>query len=37
VYRVRLGPFPTRDEADALQSSLQDQSIQAQIVRVERN
>lgn len=37
VYRVRLGPFPTRDEADALQSSLQNQSIQAQIVRVERN
>lgn len=37
VYRVRLGPFPTRDEADALQTSLQDQSIQAQIVRVERN
>ncbi|MBX3635866.1 MAG: SPOR domain-containing protein [Rubrivivax sp.] len=37
VYRVRLGPFPTRDEADALQTSLQGQSIQAQIVRVERN
>jgi cell division protein FtsN len=37
VYRVRVGPFPTRDQADAVQTSLQDQSIQAQIVRVERN
>jgi cell division protein FtsN len=36
VYRVRLGPFPTRDEADALQTQLQQQSIEAQIVRVEK-
>jgi cell division protein FtsN len=36
VYRVRLGPFPSRDEADALQARLQEQSIEAQIVRVEK-
>ena len=36
VYRVRLGPFPTRDEADGLQSRLQEQTIESQIVRVER-
>ncbi len=36
VYRVRVGPFPTRDRADALQVNLQGQDIQAQIVRVER-
>ena len=36
VYRVRLGPFPTREEADGLQSRLQEQSIEAQIVRVEK-
>jgi cell division protein FtsN len=36
VYRVRLGPYPTRDEADGLQLKLQEQSIEAQIVRVER-
>lgn len=36
VYRVRLGPLPTRDEADALQVKLQEQKFEAQIVRVER-
>ncbi len=36
VYRVRLGPFPSRDEADALQAKLQEQAIEAQIVRVEK-
>jgi cell division protein FtsN len=36
VYRVRLGPFPARDEADSLQLKLQEQTIEAQIVRVER-
>jgi len=36
VYRVRLGPFPSRDEADSLQLKLQEQSIEAQIVRVEK-
>ncbi|MEO5732765.1 MAG: SPOR domain-containing protein [Rubrivivax sp.] len=36
VYRVRLGPFPGRDEADGLQGRLQDQGIDAQIVRVEK-
>ena len=36
VYRVRLGPFPTRDEADALQTRLQEASIETQIVRVEK-
>ncbi len=36
VYRVRLGPYPTRDEADALQMKLQDSAIETQIVRVEK-
>jgi cell division protein FtsN len=36
VYRVRLGPFPSRDEADSLQTRLQEQTIEAQIVRVEK-
>jgi cell division protein FtsN len=36
VYRVRVGPFPSRDPADALQGKLQEQSIESQIVRVER-
>ena len=33
VYRVRLGPFPSREEADALQGKLQGQGVEAQIVR----
>ena len=36
VYRVRLGPYPARAEADALQVKLQEQGIEAQIVRVEK-
>jgi cell division protein FtsN len=36
VYRVRIGPFPARDEADALQTRLVEQNVEAQIVRVER-
>ncbi|MDO9072924.1 MAG: SPOR domain-containing protein [Rubrivivax sp.] len=36
VYRVRLGPFPSREEADALQGKLQGQGVESQIVRVER-
>ncbi len=36
VYRVRVGPFPARGEADTLVQRLQDQAIEAQIVRVER-
>ena len=36
VYRVRMGPFPTRNEADALYGRLQEQGVEAQIVRVER-
>lgn len=36
VYRVRLGPFATRDEADALKTSLQEASLETQIVRVEK-
>jgi cell division protein FtsN len=36
MYRVRLGPFTTRDEADMLQTKLHEQTIEAQIVRVEK-
>ena len=36
VHRVRLGPYPTRTEADALQMKLQEQGIEVQIVRVEK-
>jgi cell division protein FtsN len=36
VYRVRLGPYPLRNDADALQSKLQEQGIESQIVRVEK-
>jgi cell division protein FtsN len=36
VYRVRVGPFPARGEADALVQRLQEQTMDAQIVRVER-
>jgi len=36
VYRVRIGPFRTRDDADALLVKLQAAAIDAQIVRVER-
>ena len=36
VYRVRLGPFPSREDADALQGKLQASGVESQIVRVER-
>ena len=36
VYRVRVGPFRTRDDADGLQVKLQAAAIESQIVRVER-
>lgn len=36
VYRVRVGPFRTRDDADALLVKLQAAAVEAQIVRVER-
>jgi cell division protein FtsN len=36
VYRVRLGPFPGRAEADVLQVKLQEQGVESQIVRVEK-
>ena len=36
VYRVRVGPFPNRDEADALKTRLQEASLETQIVRVEK-
>lgn len=36
VYRVRLGPFASREEADALQLDLREQTFETQIVRVER-
>ena len=36
IYRVRMGPYPTRTEADALQMKLQEQGVEAQIVRVEK-
>ena len=36
VYRVRLGPFRTREQADDLQVKLQAASLETQIVRVER-
>lgn len=36
VYRVRIGPYPTREEADTQLTRLQEQGIEAQIVRVEK-
>jgi cell division protein FtsN len=36
VYRVRLGPYPSREEADSQLTRLQEQNIEAQIVRVEK-
>jgi cell division protein FtsN len=33
---VRVGPYPTRDAADALQVKLQEAGFESQIVRVER-
>lgn len=36
VYRVRVGPYVTRAEAEGLQGKLQAASIESQLVRVER-
>jgi cell division protein FtsN len=36
MYRVRMGPYPRRDDADSLQARLQEQAIESQIVRVEK-
>jgi cell division protein FtsN len=36
VYRVRLGPFALRNDADGLQVKLQEQGVESQIVRVEK-
>jgi len=36
VYRVRVGPYPSREEADAQLTRLQEQNVEAQIVRVEK-
>ena len=36
VYRVRLGPLETRNQAVDVQTELSEQRIESQIVRVER-
>jgi cell division protein FtsN len=36
VYRVRLGPFERKEEADALQEKLAGSGVEAALVRVER-
>lgn len=36
VYRVRMGPYNARNDADSLHGRLQEQSIESQIVRVEK-
>lgn len=36
VYRVRMGPYPTRSEAEGLQSRLLSSSIESQLVRAEQ-
>jgi cell division protein FtsN len=36
VYRVRVGPYESRDEADGVQARLAEASIDARLVRVER-
>ncbi len=36
VYRVRLGPFDTKAEADAVQHRLQSAGIEGQLVRVQK-
>lgn len=37
IYRVRLGPYDRKDDADALQTRLTESSIDTRLVRVERN
>lgn len=36
VYRVRIGPFAAKAEADALQSRLKDSGVEGQLVRVQK-
>ncbi|WP_395701045.1 SPOR domain-containing protein [Aquabacterium sp.] len=36
VYRVRIGPFDAREEAEAMQSRLAGSSVESNLVRVER-
>ena len=36
VYRVRVGPFAKRDDADGLKGKLDGAGVDAQIVRVQR-
>jgi cell division protein FtsN len=36
VYRVRLGPFERKDEADATQERLKGNAVESALVRVER-
>ncbi|MDE1950958.1 MAG: SPOR domain-containing protein, partial [Burkholderiales bacterium] len=36
VYRVRVGPYDTRAEAESVQQGLQASSIEARLVRVEK-
>jgi cell division protein FtsN len=36
VYRVRVGPFETRGQADRLNGKLQESGIESQLIRVER-
>lgn len=36
VYRVRMGPYRTREDADALKTRLQESALETQIVRVEK-
>ena len=36
VYRVRLGPFDRKEEADAVQQRLTGNGVEAALVRVER-
>ena len=36
VYRVRLGPFDKKDDADATKGKLTDAGVEAALVRVQR-
>ena len=36
VYRVRLGPYEHRDDAESAQQRLQGSGVEAALVRVER-
>jgi hypothetical protein len=36
VYRVRLGPFDKKDEADKVKEKLDESSVETALVRVQR-